>query len=49
VKSKTKFSHDSLLDRQTTRELLETLGKAIKKGELEFQEEEGCLQLTPGK
>ena len=49
MKSKTKFSHDSLLDRQTTSELLETLGKAIKKGELEFQEEEGCLQLTPGK
>ncbi|KEF30531.1 MAG: amphi-Trp domain-containing protein [Gammaproteobacteria bacterium] len=47
MKSKTKFSHDSLLDRQSTRELLVTLANAIKKGELEFQESEGDLVLTP--
>lgn len=47
MKSKTKFSHDSLLDRNSTRELLVTLANAIKKGELEFQESEGDLVLTP--
>lgn len=47
MKSKTKFSHDSLLDRQSTKELLETLGRAIKKGQLEFQESEGDLVLSP--
>ncbi|KAA1175862.1 amphi-Trp domain-containing protein [Marinobacter salinexigens] len=47
MKSKTKFSHDSLLDRNSTKELLVTLANAIKKGELEFQESEGDLVLTP--
>ncbi|MDO6443388.1 MULTISPECIES: amphi-Trp domain-containing protein [unclassified Marinobacter] len=47
MKSKTKFSHDSLLDRQSTKELLEALGRAIKKGQLEFQESEGDLVLSP--
>ncbi|RBW51802.1 amphi-Trp domain-containing protein [Marinobacter sp. F3R11] len=48
MKSKTKFSHDSLLDRQSTKELLESLARAIKKGQLEFQENEGDLVLSPG-
>lgn len=47
MKSKTKFSHDSLLDRNATKELLEALGKAVKKGQLEFQESEGELVLFP--
>lgn len=47
MKSKTKFSHDSLLDRNATRELLEALGKAVKKGQLEFQESEGEIVLSP--
>ncbi|MDQ7734142.1 amphi-Trp domain-containing protein [Halomonas sp. SpR1] len=47
MKSKTKFSHDSLLDRQATQELLVTLANAIHKGELAFQESEGELLLTP--
>ena len=47
MKSKTRFSHDSLLDRQATKDLLETLAKAIKKGRLEFQESEGELVLSP--
>lgn len=47
MKSKTKFSHDSLLDRQATQELLVTLANAINKGELAFQENEGDLVLTP--
>ncbi len=47
MKSKTKFSHDSLLDRQATQELLITLANAINKGELAFQESEGELVLTP--
>lgn len=47
MKSKTKFSHDSLLDRQATQELLVTLANAINKGELAFQESEGDLVLTP--
>ncbi len=47
MKSKTKFSHDSLLDRQATQELLITLANAINKGELAFQESEGQLVLTP--
>lgn len=47
MKSKTKFSHDSLLDRHATRELLEALGKAVKKGQLEFQESEGEIVLSP--
>lgn len=49
MKSKTKFSHDSLLDRDATRELLEALGKAVKKGHLEFQESEGEIVLSPTK
>lgn len=47
MKSKTKFSHDSLLDRQSTKELLITLANAVKKGQLEFQESEGDLVLSP--
>ena len=47
MKSKTKFSHDSLLDRQSTQELLITLANAINKGELTFQESEGELVLSP--
>ncbi|MBB5322611.1 amphi-Trp domain-containing protein [Marinobacter oulmenensis] len=47
MKSKTKFSHDSLLDRQATRDLLVTLANAVKKGQLEFQESEGDLVLSP--
>jgi amphi-Trp domain-containing protein len=47
MKSRTKFSHDSLLDRQSTKELLETLAKAVKKGKLEFQESDGELVLSP--
>ena len=47
MKSKTKFSHDSLLDRKTARELLVTLANAVEKGHLEFQESEGDLVLTP--
>ncbi|MFO7993922.1 MAG: amphi-Trp domain-containing protein [Marinobacter sp.] len=47
MKSKTKFSHDSLLDRNATKELLEALGKAVKKGQLEFQESEGEILLSP--
>lgn len=47
MKSKTKFSHDSLLDRQSTQELLITLANAINKGELAFQESEGELVLSP--
>lgn len=47
MKSRTKFSHDSLLDRQATKELLETLAKAVKKGKLEFQESDGELVLSP--
>ncbi|MEC4766878.1 amphi-Trp domain-containing protein [Halomonas sp. CUBES01] len=47
MKSKTKFSHDSLLDRQSTQELLVTLANAVKKGELTFQESEGELVLSP--
>lgn len=47
MKSKTRFSHDSLLDRQSTHELLVTLAKALKKGELVFQESEGDLVLSP--
>lgn len=47
MKSKTKFSHDSLLDRQATKELLETLASAVGKGHLEFQESEGDLVLAP--
>ncbi|MGM0543764.1 MAG: amphi-Trp domain-containing protein [Pseudomonadota bacterium] len=47
MKSKTKFSHDSLLDRQSTHELLVTLANAVKKGELTFQESEGELVLSP--
>ncbi|PCM44422.1 amphi-Trp domain-containing protein [Marinobacter sp. ANT_B65] len=48
MKSKTKFSHDSLLNRQSTKELLESLARAVKKGQLEFQENEGDLVLSPG-
>ena len=47
MKSKTKFGHDSLLDRQATQELLMTLANAIDKGKLAFQESEGELVLTP--
>ena len=47
MKSNTKFSHDSLLDRQSTQELLITLANAINKGELAFQESEGELVLSP--
>lgn len=47
MKSRSKFSHDSLLDRQSTKELLETLAKAVKKGKLEFQESDGELVLSP--
>lgn len=47
MKSNTKFSHDSLLDRQSTQELLITLANAINKGELAFQESEGELVLYP--
>ncbi|GEN27686.1 hypothetical protein HVA01_13320 [Halovibrio variabilis] len=47
MKSKTKFSHDSLLDRQATQALLVTLANAIENGELTFQESEGDLVLTP--
>ncbi len=47
MKSKTKFSHDSLLDRKSVQELLVTLADAVKKGHLEFRENEGDLVLTP--
>ncbi len=47
MKSKTKFSHDSLLDRKSVQELLVTLANAVKKGHLEFRENEGDLILTP--
>lgn len=49
MKSKTRFSHDSLLDRQSTHELLVTLARALKKGELVFEESEGDLILSPQK
>jgi len=48
MKSRTKFSHDSLLDRQSTKQLLETLATAIKKGKLEFEEGADHLALAPG-
>lgn len=47
MKSKTKFSHDSLLDRQSTQALLVTLANAIKEGELAFQESGDDLVLSP--
>ena len=47
MKSKTKFSHDALLDREATQELLVTLANAVKKGQLEFEESEGDLVLSP--
>lgn len=47
MKSKTKFSHDSLLDRQSTHELLMTLANAIQAGELTFQESDDDLVLSP--
>lgn len=47
MKSKTKFSHDALLDREATQELLETLAKAIKQGKLAFEESEDDLVLSP--
>jgi len=47
MKSKTKFSHDSLLDREATQELLVTLAKAINEGHLAFQESEDDLVLSP--
>ncbi|WP_111493718.1 MULTISPECIES: amphi-Trp domain-containing protein [Marinobacter] len=49
MKSKTKFSHDSLLDRQSAKDLLVALGNAVKKGQLEFEESEGDLVLSPNK
>lgn len=49
MKSKTKFRHDSLLDRQATRELLVAVANAVKKGKLEFEDSEGDLLLAPGK
>jgi amphi-Trp domain-containing protein len=48
MKSKTKFRHDSLLDRQATKELLAALASAVKKGQLEFEDSEGDLVLAPG-
>lgn len=48
MKSKTKFSHDSLLDKNSTKDLLVALANAVKKGHLEFQESEGDLILSPG-
>ncbi|NYS60077.1 amphi-Trp domain-containing protein [Vreelandella salicampi] len=47
MKSKTKFSHDSLLDRESTQELLVTLANAIKEGHLAFQESEEDIVLSP--
>lgn len=47
MKSKTKFSHDSLLDRQSTYELLMTLANAIQAGELTFQDSDDDLVLSP--
>ncbi|WP_373000704.1 amphi-Trp domain-containing protein [Marinobacter sp.] len=49
MKSKTKFRHDSLLDRQATRELLVAVANAVKKGKLEFEDSDGDLILAPGK
>lgn len=49
MKSKTKFRHDSLLDRRATQEVLVAIAKAVKKGQLEFEDSEGNLVLAPGK
>jgi len=49
MKSKTKFRHDSLLDRQATKELLVAVANAVKKGHVEFEDSEGDLILAPGK
>lgn len=49
MKSKTKFRHDSLLDRQATKALLIAVANAVKKGQLEFEDSEGDLILAPGK
>lgn len=49
MKSKTKFRHESLLDRQATKELLVAVASAVKKGQLVFEDSDGDLSLAPGK
>lgn len=47
MKSKSSFKHESLVDKATVIEFLESLKKSIKKGDVSFSDGEGELSLQP--